>query len=112
MSLVSDLRQLVEPYTHRGDVLADDLHRLLAIIEGDHQAAAEGADTVPSTGEPMPESGHVEPAPDQQGQAVQPVPPAEAQETAHQDPQVQDIAGGGSGGTVPVEPATDQGQGA
>lgn len=111
MSILSELAQLVEPYINRGDTFANELHRLVTTIEADIKALEGGAETVPSTGEPAPASGQPEPAADQAGEAVTPVPPAEAAETAHPDPTVQDISGGGSGGTVPVEPAAPPAEG-
>lgn len=108
MSIASELAGLVEPYINRGDVLADDLHRLLTTIDTDVKALEQGADTVPSTGEPAPSSGHPEPAPDQAGAAQPAPPPVEVADTAHPDPQVQDIGGGGAGGVVPAEQLPEQ----
>lgn len=110
MSIVSDLLGRLTPYISRGDSFADELHRLLTIIEEDAKAVAGGAGTVPSTQEPVSREGQVTPAPDQEGQAVQPAAPVVPADTANPDPGVQDVAQGGSGGTVPVEPAQGQGQ--
>lgn len=110
MSIVSDLLERITPYISRGDTFADELHRVLTIIEEDAKAVAGGATTVPSTQEPVTESGHVTAAPDQEGQAVQPAAPVVPADTANPDPGVQDVSQGGTGGTVPVEPAQGQGQ--
>lgn len=108
MSIASELAGLVEPYIHRGDVLADDLHRLLTTIDTDVKALEGGADTVPSTGEPAPASGHPEAAPDQQGDAQPAPPPVQVADTAHTDPQVQNVGGGGTGGTVAPDQLPEQ----
>lgn len=104
MSIVSDLLERITPYISRGDTFADELHRILTIIEEDAKAVAGGADHVPSTQEPVSREGQVTPAPDQTGQAVQPAAPVVPAETANPDPAVADVAQGGTGGTVSVEP--------
>lgn len=110
MSIVSDLLERITPYISRGDSFADELHRVLAIIEEDAKAVAGGAEVVPSTQEPVSREGQITPAPDQAGQATQPAAPVVPADTANPDPAVQDVSQGGTGGTVPVEPVQGQDQ--
>lgn len=111
---LSDLRKMVSPYVARGDQFADDLHRLLTIIEQDFGLAPEP---------PQETGGGVETDPTATGQqkAV-----AEARQNMQTDqgggqtePEAADIdAAAGRSGSATVEPETvtgpvvsDQGQG-